>query len=221
MGDIVSPGGISKGVIHRVVDDFVNTKDGAGHFVNRAAFLEGLTKATTSAKYIALLETIPNANRNDIAYLQRKFYSTPNGWRADGEAVYGIMRVGLIEALRQAGTTLLLDSFWLAVAGNTSTETIVIKKDPRVTRIFVTPTMALPSPAKAGAKKKAGGAGGATAERPRQRTEPAEVWVVAARGSSKEKKGHKVTDARVVAVDGKVVVWQRLEFKQRPLGGVP
>jgi len=224
MGDIVSPGGISKGVIHRAVDDFVNAKDATG-FINRGAFLEGLRKATTSAEYIDLLETIPAADPDDIGYLQRKFYSNPNGWQADGEAVYGIMRVGLIEALRQAGSSLLLDSFWLAVAGNTSTETIVIKNDKRVTRIFVTPTMMLRSPAsvgarrKVGAKKKTGPPGDATGERSRQRTEPEEVWVVAARGSAKEKKGHRVKDARVVAVDGKVVVWQRLEFKSKKSSG--
>lgn len=207
MGDIVSPGGISKGVIHRVVDDFVNAKDSSGGFVNRAGFLEGLRKATTSAKYIALLQTIPNANANDIQYLQKNFYTTPNGWQADGKAVYEILRVGLIEALRQAGSRLLLDSYWLAVGGNKSTETIVIKNDSRVTRIFLTPTM-IPR-----------GKGKKALAPPRQRTQEEDVWVVAVRGSAKEKKGHRVSDAKVVSVDGRVVIWQRLEFASRGSSG--
>lgn len=194
MGDLVMSGAISKGVIHKMVDDVVNERDSAGKFHKRDAFLAALRQATSPAAYLTLLAAQAGATRDQITYLRDKFYSTPNAWKADGKSVYAILRIGLIKALEEAGGTLLLDSYWLAAAGGKTTEAIICRSATQVTRIFLTPPIPMPK-----------------APRPKRHTD-VPMWVVAPRSDAKQKAGFETSDAIVKAVSGKVVTWQRREF---------
>jgi hypothetical protein len=194
MGNLVTSGAISKGVIHKIIDDLVNERDSAGRFVKREPFLKALRQATNAAAYLKLLKDQAGATQDQILYLRSKFYTTPNAWRADGKAVYAILHVGLIKALEEAGDTLPLDSYWLAAAGGKTTESIVCRSATQVTRIFLTPPVPMPRGMMA------------------RRHTDAPMWVVAARGGAKEKAGFETSDAIVRAVSGKIVTWQRREF---------
>jgi hypothetical protein len=193
MGDLVMSGAISKGVIHEMIDKLVNARDSAGNFHKRATFLEALRQASSPTAYLNLLAQQAGATRDQTTYLRDKFYSTPNAWRADGKAVYAILRIGLIKALEEAGDTLPLDSYWLAASGGKMTEVIVTKSASQVTRIFLTPPIRMTPP------------------RPKRHT-PAPMWVVASRSASSQRAGFETSDAVVKAVSGKVVTWQRREF---------
>ncbi len=196
MGNLVMSGAISKGVIHKKIDDLVNEKDG-GRFVKREAFLNALRHATSPAAYLKLLEVQAGATRDEITYLRTKFYTTPNAWRGDGKAVYHILHVGLIKALEEAGDRLPLDSYWLAAAGGKTTESIISKSPTQVTRIFLTPPVPMPPAASA---------------RQLVRHTDVPMWVVASRSDARQKVGFATSDAIVRTVNGKVVTWQRREF---------
>jgi hypothetical protein len=196
MGDIVTSGAISKGVIHRKVDDLVNERPGpTGPFTKRAAFLSALRQATTSEAYLVLLQQQAGVDVDEAEYLRTKFYKNPNAWRADGRSVYAILHAGLVKALEEAGTTLPLDSYWLAAAGNKTTESIVCRSESQVTRIFLTPPIPLPR-----------------GQMPGRRTRDVPIWVLKLRTSPRERKDFVTRDAIVKAVQGKIVTWQRREF---------
>ena len=197
MGNLVTSGAISKGVIHKIIDDLVNERDGAGRFVKRDTFLKALRQATSPPAYLKLLKEQAGATQDQILYLRDKFYTTPNAWRADGKAVYAILHLGLVKALEEAGDTLPLDSYWLAGAQGKTTESIICKSAAQVTRIFLTPPVPM-SP-------------GAMARLPMRHTD-APMWVVAAGGTATPRKGFETNDAVVRAVRGKIVTWQRREF---------
>jgi hypothetical protein len=191
MGDIVTPGAISKGAIHQKVDALVNERNGE-HFAKRATFLDGLRRAATSEAYLTLLHDQAGSSNDEVNYLRLKFYPNPNAWRADGRLIYSLMRAGLIKALEECGSTLPLDSYWLVAPGIKKAETIVCKSANQVTRIFVTPPIPM-------------------GQGPR-RTHDANMWVVAAQAKASEKKGFASRDAIVQSVQGKVVTWRRREF---------
>jgi hypothetical protein len=205
MGNLVVPGAISKGIIHKRVDDLVNQKDGSGKFVKRAEFLDTLRKATTTTAHLKLLESQTGAKRDETEYLERRFYTKPNAWGADGKAVYAILHAGLVTALEEAGDTLLLDSYWLAGGAGKTTESIVVKSAVQVTRIFLTPPIPVPKPKKG--KRRS-----AALDPSMIRHTPAPMWVIAPRASASEKKGFKTFDAVVKVVRGNVVTWERREF---------
>lgn len=194
MGDVVFLGAISKGVIHAKVDAVVNHKDGAGKFDRRDAFLKALRQAAGPTDYGTLLETQAGALRAETTYLRDAFYTSPNAWGGDGDAAYAILRLGLIKAIEEAGDTLLLDSYWLAAAGDKVVEAILCKSSTQVTRIFLTPPIPM------------------TAENSRKRHTDAPMWVITAQGTPKETEGFERNDAVVRGVQGKVVTWQRREF---------
>lgn len=197
MGNLVMSGAISKGVIHKKIDDLVNEKDSSGRFAKRDAFLRALRLAAGPPAYLNLLEAQAGATRDEITYLRSKFYTTPNAWRGDGKAAYHILHIGLIKALEEAGDRLPLDSYWLAAAGGKTTESIVCRSATQVTRIFLTPPVPMP-----------------TGTRSRQLIRHTDVpmWVVASRGNPRQKVGFETSDAIVRTVNGKVVTWQRREF---------
>jgi hypothetical protein len=201
MGNLVVPGAISKGIVHKKVDELVNQQDSAGKFIKRAAFLDALRKATTTTAYLKLLESQADVKRADTEYLERKFYTKPNAWGADGKAVYAILQAGLVTALEEAGNSLFLDSYWLAGGAGKTTESIIVKSAVQVTRIFLTPPIPLPKP-KQGKK---------ALDPSMFRHTPAPMWVIAARNAG-EKKGVKTFDAEVKGVRGNVVTWERREF---------
>lgn len=207
MGNLVVPGAISKGIIHKRVDDLVNQKDSSGKFVKRAEFLAALRGATTTTAYLKLLENQAGVQRAETEYLERKFYTKPNAWGADGKAVYAILHAGLVTALEEAGDTLFLDSYWLAGGAGKTTESIIVKSAVQVTRIFLTPPIPLPkSESKTKTKTKS------RIDPSMIRHTPAPMWVIAARASASEKKGFKTFDAEVKVVRGNVVTWERREF---------
>jgi hypothetical protein len=193
MGDVVVPGAISKGVIHVRVDATVNHKDGMGGFDRRAAFLQALRQTTRPADSGQFLETQAGALRSETTYLRDVFYTTPNAWGADGDAVFNVLRTGLIKAIEEAGTNLLVDSYWLA-ASEKVVETIVCKSPVQVTRIFLTPPIPM------------------TPENSRKRNTDAPMWVVSPQGEPPENDGFERNDAVVRAVQGRMVTWQRREF---------
>ncbi len=210
MGNLVVPGAISKGIVHKKVDDLVNQKDGSGKFVKRAEFLVALRKATTTTAYLKLLDSQAEVKRTDTEYLEGKFYTKPNAWGADGKAVYAILHAGLVTALEEAGDTLFLDSYWLAGGAGKTTESIVVKSAVQVTRIFLTPPIPVPEPKKG--KKGTKPTKRSAPDPSMVRHTPAPMWVIAARGDAGEKKGVKTFDAEVKGVRGNVVTWQRREF---------
>jgi hypothetical protein len=209
MGNLVVPGAISKGIIHKRVDDLVNQKDSSGKFVKRAEFLAALRGATTTTAYLKLLENQAGVQRAETEYLERKFYTKPNAWGADGKAVYAILHAGLVTALEEAGDTLFLDSYWLAGGAGKTTESIIVKSAVQVTRIFLTPPIPLP---KSESKTKTKTKTKSRIDPSMIRHTPAPMWVIAARASASEKKGFKTFDAEVKVVRGNVVTWERREF---------
>jgi hypothetical protein len=215
MGNLVVPGAISKGIIHKRVDDLVNQKDSSGKFFKRAEFLGALRGATTTTAYLKLLESQAGAQRAETEYLERRFYTNPNAWGADGKAVYAILHAGLVTALEEAGDTLFLDSYWLAGGAGKTTKSIVVKSAVQVTRIFLTPPIPLPkseSKAKAKSKTKTKTKTTSRIDPSMIRHTPAPMWVIAARASASEKKGFRTFDAEVKDVRGGVVTWERREF---------
>jgi hypothetical protein len=193
MGDVVVAGAISKGVIHVKVDAVVNHTDGAGKFDRREGFLQALRQAVAPTDYGTLLETQAGALRAETTYLRDVFYTTPNGWGADGGSVFAILRLGLIRAIEEAGSTRLLDSYWLA-ASEKVVETIICRSPIQVTRIFLTPPIPM------------------TPENSRKRHTDAPMWVVTPQGAPSEREGFERNDAIVRAVEGNTVTWQRREF---------
>jgi hypothetical protein len=217
MGNLVVPGAISKGIIHKRVDDLVNQKDSSGKFVKRAEFLAALRGATTTTAYLKLLESQTGAQRAETEYLERRFYTNPNAWGADGKAVYAILHAGLVKALEEAGDTLFLDSYWLAGGAGKTTESIVVKSAVQVTRIFLTPPIPLPKVESKSKSKSKSKTKTKTTTRSRIapdmiRHTPAPMWVIAARTTASEKKGFRTFDAEVKDVRGNVVTWERREF---------
>jgi hypothetical protein len=146
--------------------------------------------------------------RADTEYLERKFYTKPNAWGADGKAVYAILQAGLVTALEEAGDSLLLDSYWLAGGTGKTTESIIVKSAVQVTRIFLTPPIPLPT-VKVKVKGKVKVKSAIASSMFRRTLVP--MWVIAARNAG-EKKGVKTFDAEVKVVRGNVVTWQRKEF---------
>lgn len=212
MGNLVVPGAISKGIVHKKVDELVNQQDSAGKFIKRAAFLDALRKATTTTAYLKLLESQADVKRADTEYLERKFYTKPNAWGADGKAVYAILQAGLVTALEEAGNSLFLDSYWLAGGAGKTTESIIVKSAVQVTRIFLTPPIPVPTvKVKVTVKGKVKLKVKSVIDPSMFRHTPAPMWVIAVRNAG-EKKGVKTFDAEVKGVRGNVVTWERREF---------
>ncbi|MFI5373724.1 MAG: hypothetical protein ACHQ8D_03700 [Candidatus Rokuibacteriota bacterium] len=193
------------------MDDLVNQKDSSGKFVKRAEFLAALRGATTTTAYLKLLENQAGVQRAETEYLERKFYTKPNAWGADGKAVYAILHAGLVTALEEAGDTLFLDSYWLAGGAGKTTESIIVKSAVQVTRIFLTPPIPLPK-SESKTKTKTKTKTKSRIDPSMIRHTPAPMWVIAARASASEKKGFKTFDAEVKVVRGNVVTWERREF---------
>ena len=111
MGDGIA-GQISKGPVHKKVDDHVNHMAG-GVFDKRAAFLTKLQAATTWQPYLQMLETDVGLTQAESNYLRTKWYDTTDpgvSWK-NLQPIYPVLRQGLIKALQEAGTTLPLDSY--------------------------------------------------------------------------------------------------------------
>jgi hypothetical protein len=191
MGDGIV-GHISKGPIHAKVDALVNHRDAKGQFDRRAAFLRALIdEADTSDAYRRILETQAGVTTGESSYLRDTWYGTTGGFFPQLQPIYPVVRQGLIKALQEAGQHLALDSYWVAVAGDSVFETIVVKSAVQVTRLIVTPI----SP-----------------RTPRTRNTPAPMWVVKRKTSANEAPGFGPDDERVESVEGDVVTWQRLEL---------
>ena len=192
MGDGIV-GHISKGPIHAKVDALVNHRDAKGQFDQRATFLDALiNRANTPEDYLRILQTQAHVTPDEASYLGLRWYNTgKDGFFPQVQPIYGVIRQGLIKALQEAGQHLALDSYWVAVAGDSVFETIVVKSAVQVTRLIVTPI----SP-----------------RTPRTRSKPAPMWVVKRKTSASEVRGFGPDDEVVESVQGDVVTWQRLEL---------
>ena len=192
MGDGIA-GHISKGPVHRLVDAYVNAKNSAGQFANRAAFLGKLqTQAETFVQYLAILEKDVGLSTARSNYLRARWYDPDDpsiSW-PHLQPIYPVLKQGLIKALQEAGTTHLLDSYWMAVAQDTTIAVIVAKSPVQVTRIIVTPPSSMPGA---------------------NRTQDAPMWVVSPQEVPALTQGTVRQDQIAEAVDPDVVTWRRRE----------
>jgi hypothetical protein len=192
MGDGIV-GHISKGPVHTKIDALVNQRDAKGQFDQRATFLDALiNRANTSEDYLGILQSQAHVTPDEANYLRVRWYGTgKEGFFPQVQPIYPVVRQGLIKALQEAGQRLALDSYWVAVAGDSVFETIVVKSAVQVTRLVMTPI----SP-----------------RTPRTRSNPAPMWVVKRRASANEVPGFGPDDEQVESVQGDVVTWQRREL---------
>ena len=195
MGDGIL-GHLSKGPIHRKVDDYVNAKSG-GTYVNRSGFLNKLiNQVNTSADYLQILQNDVGIIPSDINYLASTWYDTgAGGWWHNLQPIFPILNRGLIKALQVAGTTLPLDSYWIPMPGAPQVSVVIAKSPAQVTRIILTP--------KAGSMAQ-------------QRTQAADMWEVTQQTNPASHVGDTTIDAIVEAVPGNEIIWQRREFPPRP-----
>ena len=190
MGDGIS-GHISKGIVHQLVDACINHVDPSGRFDKRGAFLQGLTAATTSQQYRALIESQANVPAGASEYLGTVWYNEKGtGAWPPLQPLYPILRAGLIKAITMAGSDRTLDSYWLPLTGFPFVEVIVVRSRAQVVRMILTP----PSPV-IGMK----------------RTVNADMWVVARQTSSQEVPQFETMDQFVESVAEGVVTWRRRE----------
>jgi hypothetical protein len=189
MGDGIT-GQISKGPVHRAVDAYLNARNEAGQLVNRAGFLGKLTQAQTWTQYLEILEKDVGLSAARSNYLRARWYDTtdPNIAWPTLQPIYPVLRRGLIKALQEAGSTLLLDSYWMPVA---STVSVIVTRSPgQVTRIILTPPSPMP-----------------TADR----VQEAPMWVVRRQETPAVTPGTARHDEVAEAVDPDVVTWRRRE----------
>jgi hypothetical protein len=191
MGDGIV-GHITKGPVHRKVDDYVNQKAG-GNFVNRAGFLYKLiNNAATSAQYLTILQNDCGLTPAEVNYLATVWYNTgPGGSWPNLQPIYPVLLQGLIKAVQEAGTTLLLDSYWMPVAGPPVLAVITAKSPAQVTRIILTPPSHIPT---------------------MPRTQDAPMWAVTPQSQPPVQVGDTTTDAIVERVQNNIVTWRRREF---------
>jgi hypothetical protein len=194
MGDGIL-GHVSKGPVHTKIDALVNQRDAKGQFDQRAAFLDALiNKANTSEDYLGILQAQARVTKDQADYLRLRWYGAgKEGFFPQLQPIYPIIRQGLIKALQEAGQTLALDSYWVAVAGDSVFETIVVKSAVQVTRLLMTPI----SPRTPETSRKT----------------PAPMWVVKRKTGAAEVPGFGPNDELVESVRGDVVTWQRRELR--------
>lgn len=192
MGDGIV-GHISKGPIHAKVDALVNHRNAKGQFDQRGTFLDALINgADTSEDYLRILQAQAHVTPDEANYLRVRWYGTGKDvFFPQVQPIYPVIRQGFVKALQEAGQHLALDSYWVAVAGDSVFETIVVKSAVQVTRLIVTPI----SP-----------------RTPRTRSKPAPMWVVKRKTSANEVPGFGPDDELVESVQADVVTWQRREL---------
>ena len=202
MGDGIA-GHISKGPVHTKVDAYVNHKNASGAFVSRAGFLDKLINdAGTWMQYLQILRTDVGLTQAEVNYLAEVWYDPASNTLAWPQLapMYPPLRAGLIKALQEAGSSLILDSYWMpVVAGPPLFGVVVSKSSVQVTRIILTPPSQVPATI---------------------RTEPAPMWVVTRQADPPVSTGHQTTDGVVEAVEGggqdTVVRWRRRELRLTP-----
>jgi hypothetical protein len=133
-------GGIVKGPVHRVVDAFVNHKDAAGQYDNRAAFLAAVGAHATADDYLTYLGTTVKVPPRDTKYLSDWWYNQgKTGFWPYLQPIFPILQEGLIKAVEaaQAPPAVPLDSYWISTGHQV--EVAVTRSQYQVTRIIVTP----------------------------------------------------------------------------------
>ena len=189
MGDGIT-GHITKGPVHKKVDDYVNQKSG-GTFVNRAGFLNNLlNNAATPAQYLQLLQNDVGLTQAEVNYLNAVWYGAGANW-PNLQPIYPVLLQGLIKALQEAGPTLLLDSYWMPVGGPQILAVLTAKSAVQVTRIIVTPPSHIPT---------------------MPRTQDAPMWAVTKQPPQPVQVGDTTPDAIVERVQSNIVTWRRREF---------
>ena len=190
MGDGIV-GHISKGPVHKKVDDYVNHKDSGGQFDKRAGFLNKLlTNAGTPTQYLLILKNDVGLTQAEVNYLDAVWYGAGANW-PNLQPIYPVLLQGLIKALQEAGSTLLLDSYWMPVGGPQILAVLTAKSAVQVTRIIVTPPSHIPT---------------------MPRTQDAPMWAVTKQPHPPVQVGDTTTDAIVERVQSNIVTWRRREF---------
>src|SRR5262245_53836423 len=192
MGDGIT-GQITKGPVHKKVDDYVNHKDSGGNFDNRNGFLNKLlNNAGTPAQYLTILKNDVGLTQAEVNYLDTVWYGTPPGvnW-PNLQPIYPVLLQGLIKALQEAGTTLPLDSYWMPVGGPPMLTVVTMKSAAQVTRIIVTPPSHAPT---------------------MPRTQDAPMWAFTKQPNPPVQVGDTTTDSIVERVQSNIVMWRRREF---------
>ena len=194
MGDGIV-GQISKGPVHTKVDDYVNHTNSAGQFHNRAGFLTKLIQAGTFRQYLQILQTDVGLTPAEVNYLAARWYdpASPKLLWSDLQPIYPLLRQGLIKALQEAGSTLLLDSYWMPVGAPSLLAVTIAKSPVQVTRTILTPPSHMP-------------------EQSPPRTVDVPMWAVTPQEHPPVAVNHTTHDGVVKGVNGNVVTWQRREL---------
>ena len=194
MGDGIK-GEITKGPVHLKVDAYVNHKNILGQFDKRSAFLANLIALSTWQEYLTLLTRDVGLTRDEANYLRDTWYDDSPGnsqiqWR-NLQPIFPALNRGLIKAVQEAGSTRLLDSYWMPVGGPPMLAVAIAKSPVQVTRIIVTPPSRMAAVA---------------------RPHAAPMWAVTKQETPPVGAGHTTSDGIVEAVDGDVLTWRRREF---------
>src|SRR5262245_24867882 len=192
MGDGIV-GQISKGPVHTKVDDYVNHKNAAGQFDNRAGFLTKLIQAGTFQQYLQLLLNDVGLTQAEVNYLASRWYdpASPKLMFQNLQPIYPVLRQGLIKALQEAGSNLLLDSYWMPVGAPSLLAVTIAKSSVQVTRTILTPPSHMPA---------------------QPRNLNVAMWAVTPQEHPPVAVNHTTSDGIVKAVNGNVVTWQRREL---------
>jgi len=175
-------GHITKGIVHRAVDHWVNSSP-----ANRAEFLAAVKRATAVDDYLTVLKRI-GVSDTATAYLRDTWYNTRTGYWPRLQPIYPLLRRGLIKALEVAGDRTPLDSYWLPTAENVFIAVPICQNPWCVIRVIVTPPPTIMS------------------EQPR--TVPAPMWTV--KKTAGDPLGE--TEESGDDLDSEVKVWRALEF---------
>ena len=142
MGDGIITG-MSKGTVHRKIDEVVNHRDLNGRFDQREVFLARLMDE--GQDYVDLLQEQAAVTPAEAAYLRATWYNPgQDGWWHTLQPILPIVRVGLIKAVKEAiARDLPLDSYW--VIGGRRVEMTIAVSPHQVTRILHTPATELPT----------------------------------------------------------------------------
>lgn len=152
------PRDVSKGSVHKRVDDILNHQDKDLAFDKRSAFHKDL--ANWGLPYIEVLKVHAGVSTAEADYLQKYWYS-PTGFWPSLHPVEPLVRQGLIKAIEEADRAnppLPIDSYWLCLGGSTQDpkqqamdhdlrfETIITRSPFQVTRILLTPRASRQAP---------------------------------------------------------------------------
>lgn len=134
---------VSKGSVHKKLDDLLNHRDRDGKFDRREPFLHALRalnpQEDRTEEYLQILKDQARVSNDEAEYLREYWYTAnPEVFWPYHLPTEPIVRRGTIKALEEAiSRNVYFDSLWMS-AGN-DFKVIVTATPQQVTRIILTP----------------------------------------------------------------------------------